>query len=212
MRRSVFTLTVLGLALAAGVVAAQEVGLVAKGIKAGLAMSSFTGDDKEYEGVEPGTRMGLAAGGFLTFALGPNFALQPEALYVMKGAKYEEGGDELTIKLNYIDIPVLLKYRFTAAGSTRPCLFAGPVASIKASAKAKSDFGGVEEEEDMSDEVKSLDFGIALGGGLDFAMASSTVTFDVRYTLGLTDWVDDLGDEDVVVKNSGWLVTLGIGF
>jgi hypothetical protein len=79
--------------------------------------------------------MGLAVGGFVTFALGPTLALQPELLYVMKGVRYERETDRLKFNLNYIDLPVLLKYRFATTGSMRPSLFAGPVASALLSAK-----------------------------------------------------------------------------
>lgn len=213
MRRILFLVAVVAMAALAGVAAAQDTGLVAKGFKVGLAMYSFTGDDTEFEGLEPESRMGLAAGGFFTFALSPNFALQPEVLYVMKGAKYEEGGDKLTFKLDYLDIPVLFKYRFATAGSTRPNLFAGPVASLKMSDKLEAEVDGVEVEMDMPGDVKGVDFGLVLGGGLDFAMSSTTVVFDFRYTLGLTDWPDvDEGGEDVSVKNSGWIVALGVAF
>lgn len=209
MKRLLCVLAIAGLALLAGTATAQESGLIAKGIKAGLGMYKFTGDDVEFEGVSPDLKMGIAGGGFLTFALGPNFALQPELLYVMKGAKYEEGGDKATFKLNYLDIPVLFKYRFPTAGNTRPNLFAGPVASIKMSAKLKMEADGDEAESDV-DDIKSLDLGVAIGGGIDFATASSTIGFDVRYTMGMTDWPDVEGDASV--KNSGWLVTVGIGF
>lgn len=210
MKRFLMVLAVLGVALMAGIAAAQDTGLVGKGIKAGLAMYTFGGTDNDFVGIEPDSRMGLGVGGFLTFAMGPNFALQPELLYVMKGAKYEEGGAELTWKLNYLDIPVLFKYRFPTEGSTRPNLFAGPVGSIKMSAKAKAEEGGVEEEEDVSDIVKGFDFGLAFGGGLDFAMSSTTLTFDVRYTLAMTEWPDV--DGDASIKNNGWLVMVGLAF
>lgn len=96
------------------------------------------------------------------------------------------------------------------AGSIRPNLFASPVGSIKMSANIQMESGGDEASVDMSDEVKGFDFGVALGGGLDFAFSSSTLNFDVRYTLGLTDGPDtDVGGS---VRNNGWLVTVGVGF
>jgi hypothetical protein len=60
------------------------------------------------------------------------------------------------------------------------------------------------------DEVKSLDFGLALGAGVTFPAGSRTLSVDLRYTAGLTDWPDI--DEDVSNKNGGWLAMLGIGF
>lgn len=211
MKRILCVLAVLGVAMLAGTAAAQT-GLVGKGFKAGLAMSTFTGDDNKMDDLSPDSRMGLGFGGFLTFGLGPNFALQPEVLYMMKGAKYEEGDAKLTYKLNYLDIPVLFKYRFPTAGNTRPNLFAGPVLGFKMSADATYEEDGDEETEDVSDMLKSTDFGLTIGGGLDFAMASTTITFDVRYTMGMSDIPDDPDADDVSLKNAGWLVTVGLGF
>ncbi len=211
MKRSVMALALLAVALMAGPAPAQERGLAGKGIKVGLSMHSFGGDDKDIEKEgPPETRYGLGAGGFLTFGLGPNLALQPEVLYVMKGARFEMGDDEVTLKFAYLDIPVLLKYRFPTTGGTRPNLFAGPVGSIRLSADLQSVEDGAEEEWDYSALVKGFDFGLAVGGGLDFAMAGSTITLDVRRTIALTEWPEwtDRGS----VRNEGWLVMAGVGF
>lgn len=210
MKRSVMVLALLAVALMAGPAKAQERGLAGKGIKVGLSMHSFGGDDRDIEKEgPPETRYGLAVGGFLTFGLGPNLALQPEALYVMKGARFEMGDDEITLKFAYLDIPVLLKYRFPTTGGTRPNLFAGPVGSIRLSADIQG-IEAAEEERDYSAFVKGFDFGLAVGGGLDFAMAGSTLTLDVRRTIALTEWPDGLEGESV--RNEGWLVMAGIGF
>ncbi len=213
MRRILAVLLMAGVALLAAAAAAQDSGLVAKGIKAGVSLATFGGDDVDMGPVSPGTRTGLAVGGFLTFAMGPNFALQPELLYVQKGAKYEEGDESATFKFGYLDIPVLLKVRFPTSGSVRPSLFAGPVGSIKLSADGEATEGDMSLSMDISDMVKGFDFGMAFGGGLDFAMGQNTLAFDARYTLGLTDWPDsvDFGDGGSA-KNQGWLITLGIGF
>lgn len=214
MKRVLCVLAIAGLALLAGTAAAQESGLIAKGIKAGLGMYKFSGSDNDIEGASPDLKMGVAGGGFLTFALGPNFALQPEVLYVMKGSKYEEDPYKLTFKFSYLDIPVLLKYRFPTAGTTRPNLFAGPVASFKMSADVEEEGPDGTEETDFSDAVKGLDFGLALGGGIDFTAGANLITFDVRYTIGMTDWpdADDDDDDAPTIKNSGWLVMAGFSF
>jgi hypothetical protein len=211
MKRFAAVLAVVVVALMAGVAPAQETGLVGKGIKIGLSMSSFGGDDRdiEKEGM-PETRYGLGAGGFLTFGLGPNLALQPEVLYVMKGAKFGQDDDGFTIKFAYLDVPVLFKYRFPTTGSTRPSLYAGPVGSIKLTADARLIEDGIETKYDYSDYVKDSDFGMAVGGGLDFEMAGNTITFDLRHTFGLTEWPVEA--ERPSVKNNGWLALVGVGF
>ncbi len=212
MKKMLGVLAVVALALMAGTAAGQDTGLVGKGVKVGLAMYKFSGDHPELDAVDPDLKTGLAAGGFLTFALGPNFALQPEVVYAMKGSVYEEGGYKYTFKFNYLDVPILFKYRFPTEGRMRPNLFAGPIPSFKLSAKLKEEAPSGDREGDF-EHVKGLDLGLALGGGIDFAMASSTITFDIRYTLGLTEWWDgEDPDNEVTLKNRGWLVAAGIGF
>jgi hypothetical protein len=212
MRMMLGVLAVAALALVAGTAAGQDTGLVGKGFKVGLAMSEFSGDHPELDEVDPDLKTGLAAGGFLTFALGANLALQPEVLYVMKGSVYEEGGYKYTFKFNYLDAPILFKYRFPTEGKTRPNLFAGPVPSFNLSARLHDEAPSGDREDDF-EHVKGFDLGFAFGGGLDFATASSTITFDVRYTLGLTEWYDgEDPDNEVTLKNRGWLVAAGIGF
>ena len=84
-------------------------GITAKGIKAGLSMSTLTGD---VEGVK--AKAGFAAGAFLTYNFSPALAVQPEVMYCMKGAKAEVGDTKL--KIDYLVVPVLLKYNIPTQG------------------------------------------------------------------------------------------------
>lgn len=216
MRRGATVLAMLIVGLAAGIAAAQETGLVGKGLKAGLSSYSFGGADSDaiFEEWKACSRMGLAVGGYATFALGPNLALQPELLYVHKGTKYEREWDRWRFSLDYLDLPVLLKYRFATTGATRPNLFTGPVVSTLLSAKMVSYVLGAEQPQstDISYGVKDLDFGWAIGGGLDFEMAGGSLSFDVRYVLPLTRWSDYVENEDPELSNKGLLVMAGVGF
>jgi hypothetical protein len=134
----------------------------------------------------------------------PNFLIQPEVLYTQKGAKYDEGGAEATVKLDYVEVPVLFKGRF-GSGGVKPSVFAGPAVGFKVS--AKTEFDG--EEEDIED-VKGTDFGIVFGAGLDLAAGPGSFIIDARYTLGLTTLDDspDPGD----VKNGVWSFSVGYTF
>ena len=213
MKRIAGALVIAGLSLAAGLAVAQETGLVAKGLKAGVGSYQFSGDDKVLDGHWPHPRTGLAGGAFATFALGSAVALQPELLYVTKGANYKEGDEKYTFKLDYLELPLLLKYRFPTSCSLRPSLFAGPAVSFKLSARGVHEGNGEETEEDL-DNCQDWDVGVAVGGGLDFAAAGSTITFDVRYTIGLRSWwkTDNTLDDEDSRKNGGWLAALGYAF
>lgn len=182
MRKSAIVLGLI-LLLAIGANAQdEETGLTGMGVKVGLNMSNMYGDDVE------GTDMKLdfGVGAFLTYNFMAQFAVQPEVLYMRKGSKEEAFGVTAKWSIDYIEIPVLLKYGFPMEGKIKPSLFAGPAVAFIMSSKFK-----VENEEiDAKDGMKSMDIGIVFGGGLSYQLTSVALTLDVRYTLGMTKFVD----------------------
>ena len=89
-----------------------------------------------------------------------------------------------------------------------PNLFIGPYVAMKLSSKAEIESGGVSVDLDWGDDIKTTDFGVVVGGGVDFALGSRPVTVDARYTLGLTSFYDSPDD----VKNGVISVMLGLPF
>jgi len=186
-------------------VQAQEVsGITGKGIKVGLNLANFTGEDADPPaGVDKKMRMGLAVGGFITYSFNEILAVQPEVLFSMKGAKYEADGSTSTTKLSYIEIPVLAKLMLATQSNMKPNFFIGPSLGILMSAKA--------EDVDIKDDVKSTDFGFVMGAGVNMNMVSgSAITFDARYTMGLTSL--DNTDADAKIKNGVISVFAGYSF
>ncbi|MBK6734317.1 MAG: PorT family protein [bacterium] len=171
------------------------------GLKAGLTMSTFTGSDAELVGVDPDYRMGFAFGGYLNHALSPTLSFQPEAYYAMKGAKYEDGGESLTFKFAYLQIPLLLKMQPEGSNFF---FYGGPDVGINLSAKVEAEADGISAEEDL-DEIKSLDFGLTFGAGV----AMEKFSLEARYTIGLSSF-DDTSDPDTI-KNSGLMLLIGMG-
>lgn len=212
MRFTIFTLFV---ALLLVVSASAQVNF---GIKAGADMAKLTGDgwDQAEQGLETQLdskfKMGFAFGLMAEFPLGESgFAIQPEVLYVMKGGKadipeLEAEGFDVTLKMkqDYVEIPVLIKYNVPTEGTIAPSFFAGPVVAFNVSSKIE--FDGIPAE--YADEVpdgdiennKSVDFAVSLGGGVGMAVGETgRLTFDLRYTLGLTEIFDDVAEADYEV-------------
>lgn len=173
----------------------------ANGLKAGLTMSTFTGSDNEIVGVSPDYRMGFAFGGYLNHVLSPTMSFQPEAYYAMKGAKYEDGGESLTFKFAYLQIPLLLKMQPQGSNFF---FYGGPDVGINLSAKVEAEADGISAETDVED-VKSLDFGLTFGAGV----AMEKFSLEARYTIGLSSF-DDTSDPDSI-KNSGLMLLIGMG-
>jgi hypothetical protein len=191
------------------------------GVKAGLNMANVTGSDAEGASM----KMGMVGGAYMSYELSKMFVIQPELLYTMKGAKeksVEEIGGvnvdiETSMKLNYLEIPLLFKVNFPTEGKIKPCLYAGPafgiLISAKAKAKASAEDASAEAEVDIKDLVKSTDFGIIAGAGVGYEMEKGMLFLEGRYEIGLTT-IDNppagviAGD----VKNSVISIMVGYGF
>jgi hypothetical protein len=175
----------------------------------GLALGNLHGADvTAFVGVGTQSRTAFAAGAFATFGLGRNFAIEPQVLYVEKGTKASAGGVTATLKLNYVEVPLLLKAVFPLAGSTRvaPNIFAGPAIAFRTTCNIKASNGSITAEQSCSDAalpVKSTDFILAFGGGLDVG----PIALQVRYDFGLSKIGDVSQAADI--KTQAWLLTAG---
>jgi Outer membrane protein beta-barrel domain len=178
---------------------AQGFGVGAKG-GTNIATEEIKGDDG---GPSLDWRVGGVAGAFVTLPLLPWVGLQAEGLYAMKGARLNFQGIESSIHLDYVEVPVLVRVRFAhryyAAG--------GPSMAFAVRARTRTSFGGVTEEVDVMDQLKRFDFGVAMGGGVEFGK----LVVDGRYTLGLTDIDKDKTDTSTT-KNRAISVTAGFRF
>ncbi len=177
-------------ALLSGSVCAQA--LTGKGVKVGLNMAKPYGEDVEGMGGGADLRfkMGLCAGVFITLSVTEVVALQPEVLYTQKGIIWEWEENDTTIKwiqsLDYLEIPLLVKLSLPTQGTVKPHLFVGPFIGYNIVAKVRAELDGfTSPEADIKDDVKDIELGLVLGGGADFGLPTSKITFDVRYTLGL---------------------------
>ena len=166
------------------------------GPKAGLNIASIGGDDADQilEGQSLDSKTGFAGGLFFMYQFSNMFAIQPEAYYTMKGATYSESGADLTISLDYIEVPFLFKLLIPIEGSNiKPSIFAGPSVGFNMTAKSKVEFEGESVEDDFKDETASTEFSLAFGGGLGFMVGKNELGVDVRYILGLSTF-DDSSD------------------
>lgn len=173
------------------------------GIKGGLNMANLSGDDVEN------TEMKMAFGGgiWMNYAFTEAFSLQPEVMYMIKGANIKDLDDGIT--LNYIDLNILFKYSIPMEGNFAPYLFAGPYLGMLLSAEAPDWETG--EVVDIKDETKSMDMGAMLGAGFDYMLeAGGCISLDARYAMGLTA-IDD-SEMEMDAKNTGIMVMVGYGF
>lgn len=104
-------------------VSAQEFHFIPK---IGLNFANITNSDGN---MKPGLNVGVAG----EFMVTNNFAIEPGVYYSMQGSKDEVAGNDVKIKNDYLNIPILLK-GYVYEGFN---LFAGPQLGFKVSSKVK---------------------------------------------------------------------------
>ena len=181
------------------------------GVKAGLSYSNVFWSDDD------GSERGLFRSTFGAFALinlTPMIAIQPEVNFLTMGESWEGMGERVVERMNYLHIPVLVRARLMREGKFVPVVFAGPAIGILLSAK--------ENEFDMTDILRSTDFGAELGLGGEFGLgAKMKGLIDLRFYLGLSNNFDPdmiltskpmMIIEDFKEKNRALVLTFGLIF
>lgn len=167
---------------------------VSGGLKLGMNLANQTISSSEAGfTASPSFRPSIHAGGYLTLMLSEKFGVQPEVLYSGQGYK-QNGG---TMSVNYITVPVVLRYNFTDLFS----IHLGPQIGILASAKAKIDG---QDDEDMKEYLKGTDVGVAAGIGIDLPMG---LNFGFRFVKGFTNILDE--SDEVKYKNYNLQFSVG---
>lgn len=174
------------------------------GVKGGVAIEKVNSDDGDSD-----SRTGFVGGAFFQNDFSKSFGLRLEGLYFQKGAHEEEGGDELTIKLDYIEFPILAVAHVPLSETARLDFFGGPTLGFNVKSELEVEIGGVSASADL-DGAESFEFGLTFGAGLNFDAGSVILGVDGRYGIGLTNIADDSGDDGA--QNQGFAVMGSIGF
>ncbi len=189
----------------------------------------------EYDpDIEPGTETLLCFGGgaVLSMNLSPGVSLDIDGLYMQKGAKIEfeenfgpQGSTgervwtNLELQMAYILLVPKLRFQMQSGGVS-PYFLAGPEIGFLMSAKEKGtvdpEWGDVEDiDEDVKDHYENVTYGLNFGGGLSFPTGSSSVYFEARYVMGLSNIRKENPDtegEEPTIKHSRMYVMGGIRF
>lgn len=187
------------------------------GFKGGITLANIKSVPETFEGYKWENKMGLAGGIFLEIGLPGPFSIQPEVLYVQKGAKisFAEGefSGTLSANVDYIEIPLLLKYSFGSGGLTVPSIYAGPYYGFNTKAEFVMKVAGLpEEKEDIKDDIRDNEFGVAFGLGLTQKLGLLKLTLDARYDLGISNIIEETVETPSSIKTRTWLFMVGISF
>ncbi|HEX5133744.1 MAG TPA: porin family protein [Candidatus Krumholzibacteria bacterium] len=203
MKRLILSICVLGI-VSMGITQAHAAKWA--GVKGGINMADLTGDDAPDN---TDMRNGFAGGAFFGWGINEQFGIQIEGLYMSKGAKGTDDSTnvDVTLKLDYIEFPILFAARFPAGDKLAFDIFAGPTLGFNI--KSEVEAGG--QTADIED-VKSFEFGATIGAGFYYMLESFSIVADARYGIGASSISEDVGGESVDVKNTGIGIMVGVAF
>ncbi len=144
------------------------------GLKGGLNASSLktTGGGTTFNS---DSKIGFYAGAFAQLGVAQNFAVQPEIMYSLLGARYKFSNVTVNRNLSYISVPLLVSYIKEGLS-----IVAGPQISFLVAANDK----GTNISTDIKSQFTTTEIAGVIGAGYT---TINGFGFDARYQLGLTD-------------------------
>ena len=175
------------------------------GFRIGPTFSTVNSDDANLDGGNSQT--GLTLGAVMGFQLSDDIPLFLETglSYTEKGGKKTLTGKKMTYDLNYLEIPILVKYIYDIDGhfSVQP-LFGGYL-SYGISGKIKN-FGERHAHDSFSDTtLKRFDGGLRIGCGVGYDLFYA----DLSYDIGLSNICHDTFDTS---HNGCLYLNFGVNF
>ncbi len=167
------------------------------GLTGGVNFANVGGADVT---MSPKNLTGFAAGAYLDISVPFLLSIEPQILYSGKGYIMESSftlfGSTYSVKgtatLNYLEIPVLLKYSLPVP-VVKPSLFVGPTMGILLGAKMKAEVTGQPTTDtDIKSSTTGTDWGIVFGASVNILV----VNVNARYTMGLTT-IDKSGQSKI---------------
>lgn len=201
------------------------------GVRAGMNISSMGGDFKKTfsESTDLNSKVGFNIGAIVDIPVWKELYVQPGLFFTTKGAKskfaesneedgetfkYEEKG---TFNAMYLEIPILLSYRFNLNENIKWHINFGPYIALGIGGKAKFENTENEEKEEADFFGKSedsfgfnrFDAGLSFGTGLSF----KHYYIGLQYELGLTNAANkDYWGEKTSIKMNNLAISLGYNF
>ncbi len=160
------------------------------GLRLGVTSSTVNSDDQYLNGSSSSTglNVGFVAGTQVAYNA-PVF-LEGGLFYTEKGGKGYVGSKKFTYDLNYLEVPIVVKYKYYFDNQLSLQPFFGGFLACGVGGKIKN-FGDREVEDSFSDDrFRRFDGGIRLGCGLSI----QNIYFDLGYDIGLANICHDYFD------------------
>lgn len=191
-------------------------------IQAGSNLADIKISGSDDSGISQKSNVGISFGMGYEMPLSYSVSFLPELIYTQKGTAFSEqnqyGSYRVNMNLNYLQMPLLMKVG-AGSGDVRPYIVAGPYVAVKVSTKASIEKttgmyqGFTSEGDDEIEGIKTFDYGLLSGVGMDFSVSPKTsLGVSARYELGLANIVKDPEPEDGKIRNRVWAFTAGFSF
>ncbi len=190
------------------------------GVRAGV---NFANQTFEAEGlsISPDGLTGLYVSIPVEIGISDKFSVQPELTYLQKGSstKFDVLGfsTESTVTYNYLELPILAKYKFVKTDDLGVYAAAGPSFGYALGGESKVSLQGVEETTDIDfgkeefEDFNRLDVALNFGAGVEYQAGPGKLVLDLRYMLGLSN-LNGAEDDDATTKNNGFAASIGYMF
>ena len=155
-------------------------------------------------------RVTLALGAELEYHASPLLSISAGAIYSQQGTKGETSGIKETIKMDYINVPILANFHVAEGLAFKVGIQPGFLINdkVEVSTNGVTAEVGLKEalrESGVNADISSLDFSIPLGISYEF----NHVVLDARYNFSLTEAMSIMGES---TKHSVFQITLGYKF
>ena len=176
-----------------------------------LGFNSSTVDySSESETFKSNFRSGMSIGIGFIFPINNHLGWKLAPKYLQSGAKFEttSSGNNLRtgaseLRLNYINVPVLLNLDLKGNGNVIPYLSGGVGIGLLVSAS--------NENGDIKDNFKSMDAGIQVGSGVKLLLGKNKWFIEIGYSLGLID-INNRQSEQVTPELKNRSLNIEAGF
>ena len=175
------------------------------GVRLGPSFSTVSSDDKALDGgsSQTGLNVGVVVG--LSLAGSTPVYLETGLMYNEKGGKNVYEGKKMTYDLNYLEVPLVVKYIYNVDGGFSVQPFAGGYFACGVGGKIKNYGDRVAESSFSKKYFKRFDSGLRVGCGVGYDVFYA----DLSYDIGLANICHDEFDKS---RNGCLMLNFGVNF